>query len=159
MRCRKRVESKGGCDGCGTIRTYELERFIYQGMLEKLREFRSLSDPGGKPFDPKLTAARVELAQVETNIEELVDSLTGANATLIRFANRKADELNLRRLTLTKLLADLTAAEVPPTQMTLAYGYLEHWDYMSLEDKRQVADSLINVVRATGRNIEIEWKI
>jgi hypothetical protein len=35
MRCRKRAESNA-CEGCGTIRTHELEQLIYESMVEKL---------------------------------------------------------------------------------------------------------------------------
>ena len=39
--------------------------------------------------NPKLTAYQVELAQVEAEIEKLLDTLTGANATLLSYANKK----------------------------------------------------------------------
>ena len=40
MRCRKRVESNA-CEGCGTIRTLELEQLVYDSMVVKLREFNA----------------------------------------------------------------------------------------------------------------------
>ncbi len=43
-----------------------------------------------KKVNPKLTAYQVELAQVESEIEKLLfDTLTGANATLLAYANKK----------------------------------------------------------------------
>jgi len=128
-------------------------------MVDKLHEFRSLSKQKGSSNNPKLIAAKVELAQVETDIEKLVDSLAGANATLIQFANRKADELALRRQALMKQVADLSAAEMPAAELTMISGYLGDWDNTSLDDKRQVINSLITIIRATSDNVEIEWKI
>ena len=159
MRCRKRVESKGGCPGCGTIRTHDLEQLIYQSILEKLREFKSLSGHSVIPSNPKLTAAKVELAQVESDIEKLVDSLIGANATLVKLANRKAEELESRRQSLVMIIADLSAAEMPSAKLTKIYGHLDDWENTSIDDKRRVVDSLIAVIRATSVSIEIEWKI
>ena len=37
-----------------------------------------------------------ELAQVEAEIEKLLDTLTGANATLLAYANKKIEELDTR---------------------------------------------------------------
>jgi len=158
MRCRKRAETKN-CDGCGTVRTNEIEQLIYDSMVEKLREFKSLNAKSGVPANPKLTAVKVELAKVESEIEKLVESLTGASATLIQFANRKADELSARRQLLTKEVADLSADEIPAVRLTAISDYLDDWENTSLDDKRQVLDGLITVISAKRDNIEIEWKI
>jgi DNA invertase Pin-like site-specific DNA recombinase len=158
MRCRNRAESKS-CDGCGTIRTHEMEQLVYDSMVEKLQEFKSLSASGRAPMNPKLTAARVELAQVDAEIDKLVDSLTGANVTLIQFANRKADELGARKQMLMKHIADLSADEFPAAKLTMISGYLDDWENTDLDDQRQVVDSVITVIRATSDNVEIEWKI
>ena len=48
-------------------------------MGEKFREFKLLRGGEGK-VNPKITAYQVELAQVEAEIEKLLDTLTGANA-------------------------------------------------------------------------------
>ena len=44
-----------------------------------------------------MTAYQVELAQVEAEIEKLLDTLTGANATLLAYADKKIEELDTRR--------------------------------------------------------------
>ena len=68
MRCRKRAESNS-CEGCGTIRTLELEQLIYDSMVDKLREFKKLSSRRNVSNNPMLTAAKIELAQVDVEIE------------------------------------------------------------------------------------------
>ena len=158
FRCSKRVQSKA-CAGCGTIRALELEQLIYNSMTDKLREFKSLSTRKGIKNNPKLTAARVELAQVEADIEKLVDNLIDANPTLIQFANRKAEELETHRQALTKKIAELSANEIPAATLTMISSYLDDWDNTGFDDKRRVLDSVITVIRATSENVEIEWKI
>ena len=158
LRCRKRAESSA-CDGCGTIRTQELEQLIYESMVEKLQAFKSLSGKRGASNNPKLTAAKIELAQVDAEIEKLVDSLTGANAALITFANRKAEELDLKKQALMKQVADLTDSDIPADMLTTISCYLDDWDNASHNDRKQVVNSLVSFVRATNENVEIEWKI
>ena len=41
--------------------------------------------------NPKLTALNVELLQVEAEIEKLLDTLSGTNATLLAYANTKIE--------------------------------------------------------------------
>lgn len=87
FRCTKRTENKG-CPGCGKIRKEEFEQFIFSAMQEKFKDFQILHGKEEK-VNPKLTAYQVELAQVEAEIEKLLDTLTGANATLLAYANKK----------------------------------------------------------------------
>jgi len=63
-------------------------------------EFQILT--GGNPTqtNPKLTALNVELLQVEAEIEKLLDTLSGADATLLAYANSKIETLDEKRQSL-----------------------------------------------------------
>lgn len=61
-------------------------------MGEKFREFKLLRG-GEEKANPKITAYQVELAQVEAEIEKPLDTLTGAYATLLAYANKKIEDL------------------------------------------------------------------
>ena len=76
-------------------------------MQEKFKDFQILHGREEK-VNPKLTAYQVELAQVEAEIEKLLDTLTGANATLLAYANKKIEELDTRRQTISKAIAELS---------------------------------------------------
>ncbi len=157
LRCTKRSDHKG-CTGCGTLRKADFEQFIFAAMREKFREFKHLRG-GEETVNPKITAHQVELAQVEAEIEKLLDTLTGANATLLAYANKKIEELDTRRQTLSKAIADLTVETMSPKQIELLSGYLDDWDNISFDDKRTAADCLISSISATSDCVKIEWKI
>ena len=108
---------------------------------------------------PKLAAKRLELAQVESEIEKLLDTLTGASPVLLSYANSKIEELDARRQSIANEIAKLSADAVPMEKMESISGYLDDWENVSFEDKRQVVDALITVIRATNEKVEIEWKI
>jgi len=158
LRCRKRADNKS-CEGCGTLRLEEFEVSIYNEMVRKLREFHTLT--GGNPVkaNPKLTAFKVELAQVEAEIEKLLDTLTGANAILMSYANSKIEELDTKRQSLNKTIADMTAETFSPTQLDSISDYINDWDNITLADRQFVIDGLISQIRATSDSVQIEWKI
>jgi len=158
FRCRTRADRKN-CEGCGTIRVREFEQSIYGEMLKKMAEFQTLT--GGNPTkaNPKLTALNVELAQVEDEIEKLLNTLTGANAVLLSYANGRIEELDAKRQSLVKAIADMSAEAVSPEHMKRISGYLDNWDNIGFEDRRLVVDGLITTIRATSENVRIEWKI
>ena len=157
LRCSKRADHKG-CPGCGTLRKTEFEQFIFTAMGEKFREFKLLRG-GEEKANPKITAYQVELAQVEAEIEKLLDTLTGANATLLSYANKKIEDLDNRRKTLSKAIADLSVETLSSQQIELLSGYLDDWENISFEDKRKAADGLISSISATSDYVKIEWKI
>jgi len=158
FRCRKRADTKN-CEGCGTLRVREVEESIYGEMVKKLREFQTLT--GGNPTkaNPKLTALNVELAQTEAEIEKLLNTLTGANAVLLSYANGKIEELDAKRQSLMMAIADMTAEAVSPEQIERISGYLDDWDNVDFEDRRFVVDGLISSIHATSDSAKIEWKI
>ena len=157
FRCTKRTENKG-CPGCGKIRKEEFEQFIFSAMQEKFKDFQILHGREEK-VNPKLTAYQVELAQVEAEIEKLLDTLTGANATLLAYANKKIEELDTRRQTISKAIAELSVETISPQQIKKLSYYLDNWDSIDFYDKRKAADGLISTIKATSDRVQIEWKI
>ena len=98
-------------------------------------------------------------SRVEVEIEKLLDTLTGANATLLAYANKKIEDLDNRRKTLSKAIADLSVETLSSQQIELLSGYLDDWENISFEDKRKAADGLISSISATSDYVKIEWKI
>ena len=101
----------------------------------------------------------MELPQAEGEIEKPLDTLTGATPVLISYANAKIEELDSRRQTLANEIAKLTAEAVSPEQINTISNYLDDWENVSFEDKQQVVDLMITVIRATSEKLQIEWKI
>ena len=151
-------QGQEGCPGCGKIRKEEFEQFIFSAMQEKFKDFQILHIKEEK-VNPKLTAYQVELAQVEAEIEKLLDTLTGANATLLAYANKKIEELDIRRQTISKAIADLSVETISPQQIKKLSYYLDNWQSIDFDDKRKAADGLISTIKATSDRVQIEWKI
>ena len=90
---------------------------------------------------------------------QMLNTLTGANAVLLSYANSKIEELDTHRQALTKEIAALSAEIMSPEQIERLSVYLNQWEEIDFEDRRQVADGLISQIRATDEHVSIEWKI
>ena len=77
----------------------------------------------------------------------------------IAYANKKIEDLDNRRKTLSKAIADLSVETLSSQQIELLSGYLDDWENISFEDKRKAADGLISSISATSDYVKIEWKI
>jgi len=159
FRCTVHADNKS-CPGCGCIKMHELEAFVYGEMVKKLNNFKTLTNrKKAAKANPKLTAKQTELTKVETEIDNLLESLTDAGVTLVAYVNRKIEELDGRKHILTREIAALTLETVPLEQLEAISDYLDDWENVSFDDKRQVLDGVITRIRATNENVEIEWKI
>ena len=127
-------------------------------MRARFKNFQVRHDKEEKA-NPKLTAYQIELAQVEAEIEKLLDTLTGANATLLAYANKKIEELDTRRQTISKAIAELSVETMSPQKEQELSYYLDHWDSIEFDDKRKAADGLIISISATSDHVQVEWKI
>lgn len=157
-RCRKRADSKS-CDGPGTLRVHEVESFVYQEMRRKMDAFQTLTGRNPMKANPKLTALKVELAKVDAEIEKLIDTLTGAGATLLAYANTKIEELDARRQTLAMEIASISVGSISTEQLKRISSHLDNWDNISFDDRRLMVDGLISTIQATSESIQIAWRI
>lgn len=139
-------------------RKNEFKQFIFTAMGEKFRKFKLLRGGEGK-VNPRITTYQMELAQVEAEIEKLLDTLTRTNATLLAYANKKIEDLDNRRKTQSKTIANLSVETLSSQQLELLSVYLDNWENISFEDKRKSANGLISLISATSDYIKIEWKI
>ena len=159
LRCTKRLDNKS-CAGCGKIITSELEAVVYQQMVKKLEKHKTLTGrKKAAKANPKIAALQVELLHVDSEIEKLVDSLTGANNVLLSYVNVKIAELDGRKQELVKQIAELTVEAISPEQVNQISGYLDTWDNVSFDDKRRVVDLMITTIAATSDSLNITWKI
>ena len=55
-------------------------------------------------------------------------------------------------------IAKMTVEAVSPEQIDTISNYLNDWENVSFEDKQQVLDLMITVIRATSEKTQIEWK-
>ncbi len=127
---------------------------------KKLKPFQTIKGrKNAVKSNPKLTALQVELAQVQSEIETLIDTLTGANPVLLSYVNSKIEELDRRKQELVKRIAELSVETISPEQVSQISGYLDTWDRVSFDDKRRVVDLMITAIYATSESINIVWKI
>ncbi len=83
-------------------------------MVKKLESYKTLTElKKAAKGNPKITALQVGLVQVDSEIEKLADSLTGASNVLLSYVNVRIAELDSRKQALVKEIADLTVDTYP----------------------------------------------
>ena len=155
MLCSGKMNARA-CPGPGTIYTDELEEIVYRQMLRKLKQFTTLKKRGAQT-DPELTAAGIELAQIEGEINSLVSRASDADSAMFRYISERVCRLDAKKRQTAERIAELSRrAEAGCAEIN---SHLTMWQELSFEDKRQTADQLIRVLYASSDSVKIEWHI
>lgn len=122
--------------------------------IEQVRENRHLSD-----MTEKIKSITSEIAKIDTQISKMMDLYALGTIDLSLISDKVAD-LNCTKTALSKELDSLNAQDnkdVMTDEQIRSIASLMK-DDLSLEDKRNIVQSLIYYIEIDGENIIIHWK-
>ena len=155
--CSHKRNTSNGCVGSGTIYGEKLEEDVFRRIVNKLSEFVALTDSSTATANPKLAGLQAELAQVEREIEEIINSFSSFSQSVLSYINNRVSALDIRKQELVEAIKEISASALDADKIAEMRGYLTKWDGLSLDDKRHVCNLLIKKVRATESEVLIEW--
>lgn len=154
--CRRQLN--GMCEGTGTeLRLQSIEDEITRQLKERLSDL--VFSPKKAAVNPRKAAIQVELAKVEKEIETLLNSLTGANAVLISYANTKIEALDKQRQELNDELAKLEVTRTSPDKLLSMKELMDRWDEVDIETKAEVADAALESITVLDGTVTCKWRI
>lgn len=158
LRCTKRLNNKG-CPGCGKIYTADLEAYVCEKMVDKIRENQTPLGYSKVHRHPQIVKLSEKLDRIEKEIENLLTSLGSASGILVSYVDMKVAELDRQRQEIVDEITNLSTEVATPEQLEKIVFYLNNWEKTSFEDKRRTLDGLVSVIKASEQSVEIRWKI
>lgn len=155
LQCSGKMNS-GDCKGGGTIYTDEIEGIIGDEIRQKLTQLGTLAKCKAKSVDSDLPEQDAQLAQVEREIAALLERLPEADGVLLRYIKQRIEELDGKKRELTERISQHQRREEGGTEIGDPSAL---WGMLDFDDKRQVVEHLIRVIRVTGDHVRIEWRI
>ena len=147
------------CEGVGGIEADAFEDFILQEMKDHVRETKSLSPPKVVQQNPKIFELKAKIEQITTEINLLLEKVASANDVLMDYINKRVKELDAQANVYRQQLSELSPLEnSKKADITELRNYMDRGEDLSYDDKRNVVDQLIVVVKATEDSCEITWK-
>jgi len=147
------------CEGTGsTIHLDLLEEDVFNMIKDKLARFQSLSDYTKNEVKPKIREKELKLVQIDNEIGELLDKVTGATPVLMEYINKRIEELDQKRKKVQQEIVSITQT-VKTDMFNTVYDHVEDWEKISFEDKQSVIDTLIKVIHIANGKIDITWNL
>lgn len=154
INCTGRQAVNNCIDDIATHYVEDVEEQIYLQLVDfKANLMLQKTDLKKQPNNSEINSLKLQLTDVEEQIESLINTIPQANDTLISYINNKILELDAQKKQIESKLNDLFV----PTK-TIDIPDLDNWDTMPLESKRNITHSLIDKVLVYNDEISIQWK-
>lgn len=157
LRCTKRLNNKA-CPGCGKVYTEDVENYVYQAMVQKLRESQTPLGYAKLKENPQVQRIYGEIEEIEREISALVESLLGAGETLTNYINQRVDQLDQLRQEKVEEMVVLAENHATPEQMKKVVSNISLWNQIGFEEKRFTVDKMITLLKVLPGSIQIQWK-
>ena len=146
----------GGC-GFGSLNADAVDEIVFEEISKKLAEFETLSKKKQDGCNKEIVKLKTRIDAIDKEISSLLEKITTANETVIKYINNRVAELDDEKNELCRQITRFNKTE--KDNIGEISGYLEHWEELSISDKITVVDCLIERIVASKESIEIKWKI
>lgn len=157
LRCTKRLNNKA-CPGCGKVYTEDVEKYVYQEMVKKIRESQKPVGYKRMHENPEIHRIYKEIEEIETKIGILVEALAGAGSILTDYIDQRVEQLEHQRQNKAKEIIVLAEKYTTPEQMERVVSNISLWDKIEFDEKRFTADRMITTLKVFPGSIQIQWR-
>lgn len=148
-------------DKVSALRVNEFELEIINRMREKINSLTIQKMRTDIKTDNKLIELSAEKEKVQTEIDNLVDTLTTTqNQTTILYIDRKINQLDSKKneieMQIETVRREQQNAQNVHEQLK---DVMSKWNYLSFDDKRSVTMLLIHKIKVFKDHVEIIWNV
>ena len=156
--CSKRMNTNK-CSGVGGIDADLFEPFILEQMKDHVKEIDSLSSQTRIRENPKIHELNIKVEALSDEIGKLLDKIADANDILMDYINKRVKELDAQIKVYRQQISELSPLQnAEKFDAKKLRNYMDHWEELTLDDKRSVVDQMIVVIKATEDSCEITWR-
>lgn len=134
----------------------EVEAEVWNELKGYLEKYRFVRIAYRQKNEKEVNRLKIEIEQIEHEMDEISDNFILANENMKKRLNMKLDNAERKKMQLQKKIAELCTSAQEDISDSDIRQYLESWDEMSVEEKKQVAKTFIDKV-VLGEELEIRY--
>lgn len=155
--CSRRCDARQ-CD-MPAVSTDEIESTVYAQLADKLAPLRAMGMEKENSQQDAVTRKKIELDEINAQIDGLVKKIPSANDTLMAYINQAVADLEARKIQLKADLVELFRQDGDAPAPNEISDYLSSWDSLSISDRVVLLDQVIEKVIIDTVKITIFWRI
>ncbi|MCK9310005.1 MAG: recombinase family protein [Candidatus Cloacimonetes bacterium] len=158
--CRKK--SINVCRGHNeVIYMDKVENSIEKRIFKKVKELnaKNININKNNSVDTKINKIKIQIAEIDKQIENMINQLVNANEVVTKYMNNKITELDKEKQELIKQVEKEQVKNIKQIPINNIYAQINNWDNLDLEKKKLICKFLINKVFIFDNDIEIDWNV
>ena len=159
LSCRGRSNYKI-CDGFSkTIVVEDVESIVETSIFEHVETRRNTELPKTKVKNISENKSKLEILDIEEQIENLMNQLSKASNITMEYINRKIATLDSEKNLLISEMKKIAVIKSKTHSKEEMYRKVDTWISLSLEDKKEVCLFFIEKVFISANKVKIIWNI
>ncbi len=157
--CRGKTNYKC-CQGHKKVQYVNLiESIVLQEIIEKVRNITTTSIEAEPEENTMVNKLKINLYEIEQQIENLINSLAKSKNALTKYINDKIEELDTEKKEILLQMKEASESIQLDQKMDSIFKCIDNWEESSLEQKKSVAKYLIDKIFIKDDEVAINWKI
>lgn len=139
-----------------TIYVEDIESYVEQEIQKKGKKLTAVKEIDTQQPTEEYNSIKIQLIEIERQLENLIDNLANANAVVSKYINDKITALDRQK---TALMEDLKLHTMKSKNDDLSsiVQKINDWDNQSFESKKHIAHALIKRINIKKDEIQIDW--
>lgn len=134
----------------------ELEAEVWNELKGYLEKYSFIRIAYRQENEKEVSRLKIGIEKIKDEIQEIVNCFISANENMKKQLNKKLDDAERKKIQLQKKITELCTSNQEDVSDSDIRRYLESWDNMSIEEKKQIAKTFIDKV-IIGKDIEIRY--
>ncbi len=159
LMCRGKTNYKC-CDGHTKVIYVEaVEKIVQNEIFDKVKSINDTPVELEQVENAQANRLKIRIFEIDTQIENLINSLAKSNTVLTDYINRKIADIDSEKKELINKLKEYNERVQPNKNMDSINKCIYNWDESTLEQKKTVAKFLIEKIFIKDNEVAINWKI
>ena len=142
-----------------TVYADEFENLIKKYVAQKLDKLTLRPNTKNDECDLQIQKLEAESAGIDADIRKLVDMLMKEDETSMKYIQEKIRELDGSKQCKLNDIRQLKINRTNNNSLEGLHNVMDLWDKLSFDDKRGVAELLIEKITVYPKSVEIIWKV
>lgn len=155
--CRGKTNLKI-CDGFSEpIHTRDIEEAVKKMIFKQIKKLDGLNLETKNKHIDEINKLKIELKAVDTQIENLVESIAQGNTVTTKYLNEKISKLDKQKNIILEQIKKFSIEKHNGKDTKEILECASDWNNLTLEKKKLVCKFFINKIFIKEHDIEIEW--
>lgn len=155
--CRGKTNLKICKGHSRVLNVSEIEDIVEEKLLERVEELKNQSDIFETRESKNNADIKIQITQIDEQIENLINQLAEANNVSMKYINNKIQSLDSKKNSLIEEMKKTTLSNKKNISVIEVIEDMKGWDKHDIEKKKELCKHFISKISITDDEVNVDW--